>query len=56
MSDNEQRAHDLALATFPFIKTIPNITEATEIDLYASYLAIYNALLDLFNRDFPPTR
>lgn len=59
MTDNEKRAHDLALVMLP--KVFENIsldaydsgeTNVT-IDAYKEYLKVYEKNLQAFNRDFP---
>lgn len=55
MTDNEKRAHDLAIASIPFLFSATKNTkhEDNPFDLYAAYLSTYNEVLKAFNRDFP---
>lgn len=57
MTDNEKRAHDLAVALLPVELQIANRQyhegKVESIDLYAIYLQRYNQLLDNINADFP---
>ena len=59
MTDNEKRAHDLAVVTVPVLydmqkyNAISNKDNSVKIDLYDEYLRSYETLLDAFNRDFP---
>lgn len=59
MTDNEKRAHDLAIATVPIVyeaaksNTIANGAAESHIDLYGEYIRLYQKLLGLFNSEFP---
>ena len=60
MTNNEKRAHDLAIAMIPieheiFITRIFNesISEDDRFDVFKEYLRYYNAALEAFNRQFP---
>ena len=60
MTNNEKRAHDLAIATIPiehenFKTRIFNesISEDDRFDVFKEYLRYYNAALEAFNRQFP---
>lgn len=59
MTDNEKRAHDLALVMLPkiFENISLNAHESGEtnvtIDAYKEYLKVYEINLQAFNRDFP---
>lgn len=57
---NEQRAHDLAIASLPFTQQDPSVMDlyTTEdgnqhFDVYTIYLSLYKMALESFNRDFP---
>lgn len=43
---NEQRAHDLAIATLTRL-------DLSNVDVYSKYIELYNLALKAFNRDFP---
>lgn len=49
MTENEKRAHDLAIAVVAGM--IANANERT--DAYTLYMSAYHAALESFNRDFP---
>lgn len=51
MTDNEKRAHDLAIASLPM--QYLNSNSEKGIDIYRCYLDCYETALDAFNRDFP---
>lgn len=69
MTDNEKRAHDLAVASIPYAieqssKKLAedwvakngiqkNITLESGIDLFECYINIYNSMLGKFKREFP---
>ncbi len=61
MTDNEKRAHDLAVAITcetmrpETLQAIATATGKSEIhfDLYGVYKDYYRMFLPLFNRDFP---
>lgn len=60
MTDNERRAHDLAIATLPFLRDnhyamIENgdIPEGTAFDVFEQYMACYETSLESFNHEFP---
>lgn len=63
MTDNEKRAHDLAIfalsKTIDFEQLAKNAAQCGEteisVDFYAEYIKAYNAVLPAFNRDFPET-
>lgn len=54
---NEQRAHDLAVASLPFMKE--QVDEAISngenivFDVYAEYKKLYNLFLVAVTKDFP---
>lgn len=56
---NKQRAHDLAIASLPFIKdahkakSVIDESHDYKFDLYKEYINSYNKVLDSLNRDFP---
>lgn len=56
---NEQRAHDLTIASIPILKNdrsyieTQNLPSENGFDPYKAYKDIYFMALDLFNRDFP---
>lgn len=57
---NEQRAHDLAIATLPMLKNDPSLLNALKdeegevhFDVFNIYKDIYEATLESFNRNFP---
>lgn len=63
MTSNEQRAHDLAIASIPIIyegyksqilRQQQNGETKSEykFDIYSEYLKAYNKALESFNRDF----
>lgn len=57
MTDNEQRAHDLAIAMLPFVYNEDTSQTDNETDnpyepLYLEYLRAYNDVLDWIDRDF----
>lgn len=52
MTDNEKRAHDIAVAAMIISGKIPNKDENT-VDLYQYYISAYNAALESVTRDFP---
>lgn len=59
MTDNEQRAHDLAVALTTTLLTpeylvseaIPR--EKVNVDVYAKYKGLYESILKALNRDYP---
>lgn len=62
MTDNEKRAHDIAVATLPIMYKM-RIAEAQNrgddeimVDLYTEYLSVYNQVLPGVNRDFPDVK
>ena len=60
MLTNEQRAHDLALYTLEARKNsvireqVEQGDSQVQFDVYKEYLFLYDQLLEIFNRDFPP--
>lgn len=54
MTDNEKRAHDLAIASIPILYNAAKNAESEDnrFDLYATYLSTYNEALKAINRDF----
>lgn len=59
MTDNEKRAHDIAVAALVIV-TRPEALRAeaagdgvASIDIYQKYLDAYNSLLNAIQRDFP---
>lgn len=62
MTDNEKRAHDLAIVSLPILLEISNrdafINEESVVsfDAYSEYLKVYSKTLELFKRDFPDTK
>ena len=60
MTDNEKRAHDLAIAMIPIEyenhkSLIINevISENTAFDAFEEYMRYYDSALETFNRHFP---
>lgn len=55
MTDNEKRAHDIAIASIPMLTRDRSILEALggKFDIYKSYLLMYDETLKSINRDFP---
>lgn len=59
MTDNEKRAHDLAVAFsvefFRMKSNNPNLygMENTGVDIYKEYINIYDNALESFNKHFP---
>lgn len=57
MTDNEKRAHDLAIAVLPYgiqaVKRQCKDGKIDGVDVYALYLETYKHFLDLLNADFP---
>ncbi|MEI1258351.1 hypothetical protein V8Q34_26860 [Blautia sp. JLR.GB0024] len=62
MTDNEKRAHDLAIASIPIIYdlhklnviTNPDMTvEDKAFDVYKQYMSCYNTIIESVKRDFP---
>lgn len=59
MTDNEKRAHDLAVAVsvnscnMSMNAQISNGKTEISIDYFASYMDAYKVLLDAFNEKFP---
>lgn len=53
---NEQRAHDLAIASLPYMKELveQEIRSGNELnfDIYFEYKKMYDLILDAVNRDF----
>lgn len=52
MTDNEKRAHDIAVAAMIIAGKIPNKGTDT-VDIYQYYISAYNAAIESVNRDFP---
>lgn len=61
MTDNEKRAHDIAIASIPVIYDLhklnvianPDMSDKDKaFDVYKHYLSCYNAVVKLVNRDF----
>ncbi|WP_165722328.1 hypothetical protein, partial [Enterococcus faecium] len=56
MLTNEQRAHDLAIATLPFVRDIvkSQIIEGKDakFDAYFEYIKLYNQFLSAVSEDF----
>lgn len=61
MTDNEKRAHDIAIATIPILYDLhkanvsanPDMTEQDKaFDVYHKYVELLNITLELVNRDF----
>ncbi|HFD0491062.1 hypothetical protein [Enterococcus faecium] len=56
MLTNEQRAHDLAVASLPFLREITEqeIRKGNDqrFDLYLDYKKMYDLFLESLNRDF----
>nr|DAT88427.1 MAG TPA: hypothetical protein [Caudoviricetes sp.] len=61
MTDNEKRAHDLALSHYQnvlsdlVLDSWTSTNESNELDVYTAYKKLYDELLELFNRDYPST-
>lgn len=60
MTDNEKRAHDLAVAMVPVLYNqqvssvnIEDIESGITVDVYKDYMEVYELALKSFNRDFP---
>ena len=59
MTDNEKRAHDLALSHYQSVlsdlvlENWASDDESNELDVYTAYKKLYDELLKLFNRDYP---
>lgn len=60
MTDNEQRAHDLALILVQYWMTSPISDSELDVagkakprDIYSKYVETYQQALNAFNRDFP---
>lgn len=55
MTDNERRAHDLAIASIPLLFTNAQNANTKDVrfDLYDVYMSVYSEALESFNRDFP---
>lgn len=52
MTDNEKRAHDIAVASMIVASKFPNKDDNT-VDLYQYYINSYESALIAINRDFP---
>ena len=61
MTDNEKRAHDIAIASIPIlygshknnVAANPSMEEeARAFDVYKQYISSYNLALELVGRDF----
>lgn len=52
MTDNEKRAHDIAVAAMIVAGKNPNKGENI-VDIYQYYISAYNAAIKSINRDFP---
>lgn len=61
MTDNEKRAHDLAIATLSYsiqpemLRRLASATGASElnIDVFGVYISSYRAFLEAFQQEFP---
>lgn len=60
MTDNEKRAHDLAIALIPLMKKSHTaqvlngeLPDDDVFDVYEYYMGCYESALESFNRDFP---
>lgn len=56
MTDNEKRAHDLAISYYKEVihhKISTDISDNVHIDIYEIYKKIYESSLKAFNRDYP---
>ena len=58
MTDNEKRAHDLAVAMVPILfdlqkNKVDIQNNEIRIDCYSDYKKLYETSLESFNRDFP---
>lgn len=57
--ENKQRAHDIAIASLPFIqksysaKSVLEDSDKYKFDIYKEYINSYNMILGALNRDFP---
>lgn len=51
MTDNEKRAHDIAIALLPILYS--KTQDQTPVDAYAEYKNAYECALANINRDFP---
>lgn len=56
MSDNEKRAHDLAIVCMNYQQADIVNGNGERFDIYATYKNLYSKLLDICNRDFPDGR
>ncbi|MGN1193081.1 MAG: hypothetical protein ACI4S0_10460 [Dorea sp.] len=68
MTDNEKRAHDLALSYFKDViqskideaarETYVDgeVTTGSSVDIYQAYKMIYDSALEALNRDYPNGR
>lgn len=58
MTDNEKRAHDLAVSMVPVLYKIQledaiRNAETIDVDIYKDYIKLYNSALKAVNHDFP---
>lgn len=59
MTDNEKRAHDLAIAMLPTtinyqsVKAVENGTVDNGVDVIKCYMKTYKGALNSFNHEFP---
>lgn len=52
MTDNEKRAHDIAIGAMIVSGLFPH-GDQSSVDLYQYYINAYNAALESVNSDFP---
>lgn len=59
MTDNEKRAHDLAIAMLPSTikyhseKAVENETVSEGVNIFDCYMEVYKGALNSFNRELP---
>ena len=56
MTDNEKRAHDLAIVSMNYQQADIVNGKEERFDIYATYKNLYFQLLESCNRDFPDGR
>lgn len=52
MTDNEKRAHDLALSLYPGVISRAWNKAGTDLDPYETYKKIYDSILERLNHDY----
>ena len=55
MTDNEKRAHDLAISYYKEVLQFrsKDTTDDVHLDIYQIYKELYESSLNAFNRDYP---